>query len=76
MRYLDLGLEDLANAEENFLMRDSPNVTFKYYNPQDIDDSRAKEAGKILNKNKCISLLFLLLNDYKKANKLCRQVSS
>ena len=71
--YLDFG--DNENEQENSsrLMTDSPKVCFTY-DPEDISDDAAVKAGKIINKNRCISLLFLLLPDPKMACKFCNKV--
>lgn len=75
MRYFDLGLDENigCSKDENVFKRDSPKVVFKF-DPDEISSTQVREAGKKINKNRCISMLFLLLNNIDKALKLCTEV--
>ena len=57
---LDLGLE------EQVLERDSPSCG--------LTNDIAKNAGRCLNENRCISLIFLLIENSERALELCQKV--
>ena len=57
---LDLGLE------EQVLERDSLGY--------EITNDIAKKAGRCLNENRCISLIFLLIENSERALELCQKV--
>ena len=71
--YLDFGDNESGLENSSLLMTDSPKICFTY-DPEDISDDAAVKAGKIINKNRCISLLFLLLPNPEMACKFCNQV--
>ena len=72
--YLDLGLNTEELRRNRNITRDSPRLNL--FDPEDITYQAASDVGKILNENRCISLLFLLLPDSTKAFQNCNQVST
>lgn len=72
-RPIDLGLEDQSEDNITFLERDAPKVSFSKCIDKVITEKQAKEAGKCLNDNRVISLIFLLL-PYKRGYDLAREI--
>ena len=71
--YLNLGFDSLSPKNESILERDSPKLTFRF-EPEDITFNEVKNAGRLLDRNRCISLIFLLVGNNKIAYDLCKQV--
>ena len=71
--YLNFSDNKCDGKNNSLLVTDSPKMSFTY-EPEEISDDTAATAGKIINKNRCISLLFLLLPNPTVASNLCNQV--
>jgi len=71
--YLNFSDNKCDGKNNSLLVTDSPKMSFTY-EPEEISDDTAATAGKIINKNRCISLLFLLLPNPTVASNLCNQI--
>ena len=74
-RPIDLGLEDHSEEDNStFLERDAPKISFSKCIDKVITEQQAKQAGKLLNDNRVISLIFLLLSNFKRAFEIARDI--
>ena len=69
-----MGLEDQSEDNITFLERDAPKISFSKCIDKVITEQQAKQAGKLLNDNRVISLIFLLLSNFKRAYEIARDI--
>ena len=66
---IDLGINSVV------LERDSPKVLFNLPTGRKVRDETVTKAGKCINDKKAIALVFLMVDDTKRAFQICHDVS-